>query len=67
MIIFGFLLGSLPELLMGVDFSTATWLSWVLSVVAVAAGFAALYFMSRLEIKRIDEAQKAKEETVHEQ
>ena len=65
LIIFGFLLGSLPELLMGVDFSTATWLSWVLSVVAVAAGFAALYFMSRLEIKRIDEAQKAKDETVN--
>ncbi len=67
LIIFGFLLGSLPELLMGVDFSTATWLSWVLSVVAVAAGFAALYFMSRLEIKRIDEAQKAKDETVNRQ
>ncbi len=66
LIIFGFLLGSLPELLTGVDFSAGTILSWILSVIAVAAGFAALYFMSRLEIKRIEEADKASQTAAEE-
>lgn len=63
LIVFGFLLGSLPDLLRELDFSTATAATWIFSILATAIGFAALYMVSRLEIQRIEAAEKAKPET----
>ncbi|MBR1811931.1 MAG: DUF368 domain-containing protein [Clostridia bacterium] len=58
LLIFGFLLGSIPQLLSdihyGIGSSAGTWL---LCAVAAVAGFFALYYMSRVEIKRIEAAQ----------
>lgn len=61
LIVFGFLLGSLPDLLRGLDFSTATAATWIFSILAAAVGFVALYYVSRLEMKRIEAADAAKQ------
>lgn len=55
LLIFGFLLGSIPQLLSDVNYTNATPVTWVISAVAAVLGFFALYLMSRVEIKRISQ------------
>lgn len=52
LVIFGFMLGSLPEIFAGKDFSSLAWYQYPLLALLTLIGFAAVYAMSLSELKK---------------
>jgi putative membrane protein len=52
LVIFGFMIGSLPEIFSGKDFSSLAWYSYPLFALLTLVGFVAIYVMSLSEIKK---------------